>query len=54
LRHVVVCDWVQPDTPFAGDEAARFGPRTPIGAPWPADPVYRTGTQPGASTAPDT
>lgn len=40
LRRTVVYDWVQHDAPFGEDEAARFGPRLPIGGVWPDDPVY--------------
>ena len=46
LRRTVVYDWVAPEALPEGSEAQRFGPRTPIGAPWPDDPVYRIG--PGA------
>jgi len=38
---VVVFDWLQPLGPVpAGNEAERFGPRTPIGARQPDDPWY--------------
>lgn len=40
LRRTVVYDWVQHEAPFGEDEAARFGPRLPIGGIWPDDPVY--------------
>lgn len=37
----VVYDWVEEQVPPEGSEAERFGPRVPIGGPWPHDPVYR-------------
>jgi SnoaL-like domain len=37
---VVVYDWMQQSERDAADEPARFGPRQPIGAKWPADPLY--------------
>ena len=43
LRRTVVYDWVDPQPVPDADEATRFGPRKPIGAPWPHDPVYRIG-----------
>lgn len=42
-RRTVVYDWVDHQEPFAGTEAERFGPRTPIGSAWPEDPVYSIG-----------
>jgi ketosteroid isomerase-like protein len=42
-RRTVVYDWVEPQAVPAGSEAERFGQRTPIGAAWPEDPVYRIG-----------
>ncbi|MEW5424531.1 nuclear transport factor 2 family protein [Amorphus sp. 3PC139-8] len=42
-HRIVVYDWVdQQPTPDA-PEADRFGLRTPIGAPWPDDPIYKIG-----------
>lgn len=40
LKRTVVYDWVDPQPVPEVDEPTRFGPRTPIGAPWPHDPVY--------------
>lgn len=37
---LVVYDWVDQQEPPAGSEAERFGPRQPIGAPYPHDPVF--------------
>ncbi|UIF89623.1 nuclear transport factor 2 family protein [Cupriavidus necator] len=39
-RRVVVYDWVRPLGTPEGTETERFGPRQPVGAPWPHDPVY--------------
>ncbi len=39
-RRTVVYDWVEEQSPPVADEATRFGPRQPIGAPSPDDPVY--------------
>jgi hypothetical protein len=39
----VVYDWVDEQSPAAGDEAIRFGARQPIGASFPGDPVYQLG-----------
>jgi SnoaL-like domain len=36
----VVYDWVEPQTAPAETEAQRFGPRQPIGACFPDDPIY--------------
>lgn len=36
----VVYDWVEEQTPPAENEAARFGPRQPIGTAFPHDPIY--------------
>lgn len=45
-ERVVVYDWVDSQTPPDAPESDRFGPRQPIGAPWPGDPVYRIGKTP--------
>ncbi|GLT12046.1 nuclear transport factor 2 family protein [Sulfitobacter porphyrae] len=42
-RRTVVYDWVEEQPVPETDEAARFGPRQPIGTAWPDDPVYATG-----------
>lgn len=42
-ERTVVYDWVDPQPVPASTEPERFGPRLPIGAPWPDDPVYRIG-----------
>lgn len=42
-RRTVVYDWVDHQPVPQGSEAERFGPRQPIGAPWPGDPVYHIG-----------
>lgn len=47
LRRTVVYDWVDPQQVPDLPEAERFGPRTPIGCPWPDDPVYRIGHEEG-------
>lgn len=39
-RRLVVFDWAEQMPLPPGTEAARFGFRTPIGAPFPHDPVY--------------
>ena len=39
-RRTVVYDWVEEQAPPETDEATRFGPRQPIGAPSPNDPIY--------------
>jgi hypothetical protein len=36
----VVYDWIEDQPVPQGSEADRFGPRQPIGARWPDDPVY--------------
>lgn len=36
----VVYDWVEEQVPPEGDEETRFGPRRPVGAPFPDDTVY--------------
>lgn len=41
----VVYDWVEEQTPPESDEATRFGPRNPIGSPYPDDPIYSLLTQ---------
>lgn len=43
LARTVVYDWQEPLAAQAGDEASRFGPRQPIGAYFPDDPVYAIG-----------
>ncbi|MDK1389283.1 nuclear transport factor 2 family protein [Sinorhizobium sp. 7-81] len=40
LERVVVYDWVEEQKPPTSLEPERFGPRQPIGAPHPNDPVY--------------
>jgi hypothetical protein len=40
LHRTVVYDWVEEQSPPASPEDARFGPRRPIGRPYPDDPVY--------------
>ncbi|EHH14009.1 nuclear transport factor 2 family protein [Mesorhizobium amorphae] len=42
-ERTVVYDWLEEQIPPAVLEAERFGPRQPIGAPHPDDPVYRLG-----------
>ncbi|MDN2582084.1 nuclear transport factor 2 family protein [Aquibium sp. ELW1220] len=37
---VVAYDWVEEQQPPAEDEAARFGPRRPIGTAFPDDAIY--------------
>lgn len=39
-RRTVVYDWVDAQEPARVDEATRFGPRQPIGAAFPDDPIY--------------
>jgi hypothetical protein len=39
-HRTVVYDWVDAQQPPADSEAARFGPRQPIGSTFPDDPVY--------------
>ncbi|OAP39703.1 hypothetical protein ATB98_04755 [Sinorhizobium saheli] len=39
-ERTVVYDWVEEQRPPTSAEAERFGPRQPIGAPHPNDPVY--------------
>lgn len=39
-NRVVVYDWVEQQTPPEASEEARFGPRKPIGVPYPDDPIY--------------
>lgn len=40
MDRLVVYDWVEPQDVPEDDEAARFGPRVPIGRNYPDDPVY--------------
>lgn len=40
LKRTVVYDWVDPQKTPDEPESVRFGPRQPIGAPYPDDPVY--------------
>lgn len=42
-ERTVVYDWIEEQIPPAILEAERFGPRRPVGAPHPDDPVYRIG-----------
>lgn len=44
-RRTVVYDWVEPQPVPDTPEAERFGPRKPIGAPFPHDPVYAIGRE---------
>jgi len=39
-ERTVVYDWVEKQRPPKSSETERFGPRQPIGAPHPNDPVY--------------
>jgi hypothetical protein len=39
-RRVVVYDWVEEQTAPTESEEVRFGPRQPIGARFPDDPIY--------------
>lgn len=43
LSRTVVYDWVDPQPVPEKSEEERFGPRKPIGAPFPDDPVYGIG-----------
>ncbi|MEI9412064.1 MULTISPECIES: nuclear transport factor 2 family protein [unclassified Mesorhizobium] len=43
----VVYDWQEEQIPPAGFEPERFGPRQPVGAPHPVDPVYALATRGG-------
>lgn len=43
MDRTVVYDWVEHQAPPREGEAERFGPRTPIGAAFPDDPVYAIG-----------
>lgn len=40
LRRVVVYDWVDEQVAATEPEAVRFGPRLPLGARFPHDPIY--------------
>ena len=40
VQRTVVYDWIDEQTPPAESETARFGPRQPIGAKLPHDPIY--------------
>ena len=40
VRRTVVYDWVEEQTPSEGSDETRFGPRRPIGAASPDDPIY--------------
>jgi hypothetical protein len=40
LRRVVVYDWVEEQDAATEPEAIRFGPRLPLGAKFPEDPIY--------------
>jgi ketosteroid isomerase-like protein len=40
FRRVVVYDWVEEQVAATEPEAIRFGPRLPLGARFPADPIY--------------
>jgi hypothetical protein len=42
----VVYDWVEQQSPPDGSEEARFGPRQPIGSPYPDDPIYALTARP--------
>lgn len=39
-ERTVVYDWVEPQAPPSETEAQRFGPRQPLGAPFPDDVIY--------------
>ena len=39
-HRTVVYDWVEEQTPPEGSDEARFGPRMPVGVPFPDDAVY--------------
>jgi hypothetical protein len=39
-KRTVVYDWIDEQVPPAGSEPAQFGPRQPIGAKFPHDPIY--------------
>lgn len=53
LDRVVVYDWVAPQPLPEGAEAERFGPRQPIGAAFPHDPVYAIGRDITRQPVPD-
>lgn len=42
-QRTVVYDWMEDQTPPPEGDAARFGPRQPIGTSFPDDPVYAIG-----------
>ncbi|MGX5804179.1 nuclear transport factor 2 family protein [Bradyrhizobium sp. Arg314] len=44
-ERTVVYDWLEEQIPPTGFEPQRFGPRQPVGAPHPHDPVYSLGTR---------
>ncbi|BCM17600.1 nuclear transport factor 2 family protein [Mesorhizobium sp. J8] len=44
-ERTVVYDWLAEQIPPAVVEAERFGPRQPIGAPHPDDPIYTLGNR---------
>ncbi len=46
-QRTVAYDWVEEQTPPAGSEPERFGPRQPIGTSFPDDPVYAIGKRQG-------
>jgi hypothetical protein len=39
-RRIVAFDWVEEQPLQEGTEEMRFGPRQPIGATYPSDPIY--------------
>jgi hypothetical protein len=45
-QRTVVYDWMEEQTPASQGESGRFGPRQPIGASFPDDPVYAIGKRP--------
>jgi hypothetical protein len=40
FRRIVVYDWVEEQAAATEPEAVRFGPRLPLGARFPNDPIY--------------
>lgn len=49
-ERTVVYDWVEEQRPPTSSETERFGPRQPIGAPYPNDPVYELSKRRALST----
>ena len=48
-RRTVVYDWIDEQVAPAEPETVRFGPRQPIGAKFPHDPIYTLLSGPDAS-----